>query len=195
MTTRNLPPLDRLIEREVTTSGAVQSASHTFAHGATTISGQTLTLPLTDEDGATVTPPAVGAVLNLDGRNSFNSPASAMITVAALTVDTEIEITFTGSIGTIASGRSLTVGYMVQPEVISTVKVWAGRRDFPAGDFVDSTTSGLVNINDSRYIVRAESGPWAAGDRLTDDDGNARTVQGVSQLDRRFLEILARRTG
>ena len=66
------------------------------------------------------------------------------------------------------------------PGEITTVKLWAARRDFPARDFLDSTTAGLVTIMDSRFIVRDTGAAWATGDTFTDDEGKQRTVQGVS---------------
>ncbi len=74
--------------------------------------------------------------------------------------------------------------------------VWAARLDFRSGDFVRAGTSGLVTVQDSRYIVRASSGPWKEGDGLVDDEGIQRRVQGVSRIGRgRYLELLARRVG
>ena len=83
------------------------------------------------------------------------------------------------------------------PGEITTVKLWAARRDFPARDFLDSTTAGLVTIMDSRFIVRDTGAAWATGDTFTDDEGKQRTVQGVSEVygRGRFLELLARRVG
>ena len=43
--------------------------------------------------------------------------------------------------------------------------------------------------------MRAESGPWAAGDTFTDEDGVALSVQGVQQIGRAYLELLARSGG
>ena len=83
------------------------------------------------------------------------------------------------------------------PGEITTVKLWAARRDFPARDFLDSTTAGLVTIMDSRFIVRDTGAAWATGDTFTDDEGKQQTVQGVSEVygRGRFLELLARRVG
>ena len=82
------------------------------------------------------------------------------------------------------------------PGEITTVKLWAARRDFPARDFLDSTTAGLVTIMDSRFIVRDTGAAWATGDTFTNDEGKQRTVQGVSEVygRGRFLELLARRS-
>ncbi len=47
------------------------------------------------------------------------------------------------------------------PGDISTVMVWASRRDFQARDFLNNTTAGLIAVKDSCYTVRAETGPWS----------------------------------
>ena len=75
------------------------------------------------------------------------------------------------------------------------VKVWAARRDFSGRDFSQVVQGGLVTIRDTRYIVRVESGPWAAGDTFKDEDGATLTVQGVQQIGRQYLELLARSGG
>ena len=75
------------------------------------------------------------------------------------------------------------------------VKVWAGRRDFSGRDFSQVVQGGIINLRDTRYIVRAESGPWTAGDSFVDEDGVTLVVQGVQQIGRQFLEILARSGG
>ena len=81
------------------------------------------------------------------------------------------------------------------PGEITTVELWAARRDFRAGDFLQTSDVGLLNINDVRFVVRVDSGPWSAGDILVDDDGHNRSVQGVAKLGRSHLELLARRIG
>ena len=79
----------------------------------------------------------------------------------------------------------------------TAVKLWAARRDFSASDFLRSTDAGLINVENSRYLVRAESWPDVeAGDIFQDEDDHARTIQGVSETGRdRYLELLARRVG
>ena len=54
---------------------------------------------------------------------------------------------------------------------------------------------GFITLRDTRYIVRAESGPWAAGDGFEDEDGATLVVQGVEQIGRSYLELLARSGG
>ena len=75
------------------------------------------------------------------------------------------------------------------------VKVWAARRDFSGRDFSQVVQGSLITIRDTRYIVRAESGPWIAGDTITDEDGATLSIQGVSQIGRAYLELLARSGG
>ena len=43
--------------------------------------------------------------------------------------------------------------------------------------------------------MRAESGPWAEDDTFTDEDGKTSTVEGVEQIGRGYLELLARNVG
>ena len=75
------------------------------------------------------------------------------------------------------------------------VKVWAARRDFSGKDFSQVVQGGLISIRDTRYIVRVESGPWSAGDSIIDEDGERLVVQGVAQVGRQYLELLARSGG
>ena len=84
------------------------------------------------------------------------------------------------------------------PGPVTTVGVWAARRDFRARDMVASVAGGLVTITDSRYVVRHDaSHPWRVWDEFVDEEGYRRTVRGVSEIaDRnRYLELLARRIG
>ena len=82
------------------------------------------------------------------------------------------------------------LGNPLPPTSETGVKLWAGRRDFS-----QVVEGGLITIRDTRYIVRAESGPWTAGDTFNDEDGNRLTVQGVEQIGRGYLELLARSGG
>ena len=75
------------------------------------------------------------------------------------------------------------------------VKIWAGRRDFSGRDFSQVVQGGLVTIRDTRYVVRSETAPWSAGDTFTDEDGVTLSVQGVQQIGRAYLELLARSGG
>ena len=84
------------------------------------------------------------------------------------------------------------LGQPLPPTSETEVKLWAQRRDFSGRDFSQVQQGGLITIRDVRYIVRAESGPWAARDTFRDEDGITLTVQGVQQIGRSFLELLAR---
>ena len=74
------------------------------------------------------------------------------------------------------------------------VNVWHRRTDFEARDFVQTTDAGLVTVKDTRLLVRASTGPWVEGDVITDDRGETRTIEGVSEVGTRgrYLESLAR---
>ena len=87
------------------------------------------------------------------------------------------------------------LGNPLPPTSETEVKVWAGRRDFSGKDFSQVVQGGLISIRDTRYIVRAESGPWAAGDTFKDEDGATLSIQGVEQIGRSYLELLARSGG
>ena len=86
-------------------------------------------------------------------------------------------------------------GQPIAPTSETEVKVWAARRDFSGKDFSQVVQGGLISIRDTRYIVRVESGPWSAGDIFQDEDGVILSVQGVQQLGRSYLELLARSGG
>ena len=77
------------------------------------------------------------------------------------------------------------------------VKVWARRTDFEARDLIKFPDTGPVVIEDTRFLVRGTSGPWAEGDLLVDDRGVSRKVRGVSEVGTRghYLELLARSVG
>ena len=201
MTTPQLPPLDRLITRQVTIMGApADLGSFTWAAKSPStgwhISSGRLVVPKEASDG-TVTDLAGVSTVTIAGETytvnlvesqsaTFGRPAAWRFTFEEAGAGAAIDM-ITGALTASFHGAAS----------IATVdrKIWAGRRDFPAGDFVDSTTAGLVNIHDSRYIVRTESGQWKAGDTFTDESGDTRRIEGVSEIGRRYLEILARRTG
>ena len=87
------------------------------------------------------------------------------------------------------------LGNPLPPTSETEVKVWAQRKDFSGRDFSQVVQGSLITIRDTRYIVRSESGPWSPGDTFTDEDGNMLTVQGVEQIGRGYLELLARSGG
>ena len=78
----------------------------------------------------------------------------------------------------------------------STGRVWAERRDFTGRDTLEISQGKDLDINDTRYVVRAESAKAVkVGDTLTDENGDRVTVRGIAQLGRRYLELLVRRIG
>ena len=87
------------------------------------------------------------------------------------------------------------LGNPLPPTSETEVKLWAGRRDFSGRDFSQVVQGGFITLRDTRYIVRAESGPWAAKDSFKDENGETLTVQGVEQIGRGYLELLARSGG
>ena len=87
------------------------------------------------------------------------------------------------------------LGNPLPPTSETAAKIWAGRRDFSRRDFSQVVQGGLISIRDTRYIVRSETGPWSDGDTFTDEDGATLHVQGVQQIGRGYLELLARSGG
>ena len=87
------------------------------------------------------------------------------------------------------------LGNPLPPTSEAEVKVWTGRRDFSGRDFSQVVQGGIISVRDTRYVVRVESGPWAAGDTFVDEDGERLVVQGVQQIGRQYLELLARSGG
>ena len=87
------------------------------------------------------------------------------------------------------------LGNPLPPTSETEVKLWAERRDFSGRDFSQVQQGAIITVRDTRYIVRAESGPWAAGDTFLDEDGVTLTVQGVQQIGRAYLELLVRSGG
>ena len=196
MTTREFTPrLDRQIFHEVTTTVEV-SASTPYAYdtqdsqagrvddGGWRREGDTeLAIGLRDSNGlafpvftleAPVTLTALAAL-----RNPFGTPLGVV-----LTFDGPLPAAGTALVIMVPSGGTQTVTQTVmQP-------LWAGRRDFS-----QVVQGGIINLRDTRYIVRAESGPWTAGDSFVDEDGNTLNVQGVEQIGRQYLELLARSGG
>ena len=78
----------------------------------------------------------------------------------------------------------MTLVYSVTtPEIDTVYTYWARCNDFAAGDFVSSGNAGLVTVADSRYVVRRDP-YWVEGVRFTDETGDTRTVQGVSEFRR-----------
>ena len=55
---------------------------------------------------------------------------------------------------------------------------------------MQTTDAGLVTVKDTRLLVRALTGPWVEGDVITDDRGETRTIEGVSEVGTRGLARL-----
>ena len=87
------------------------------------------------------------------------------------------------------------LGNPLPPTSETEIKIWAGRLDFSGRDFSQVVQAGLISIRDTRYVVRVETGPWAAGDTFQDEDGATLSIQGVQQIGRQYLELLARSGG
>ena len=227
MTTRQPPVLDRLITREVTRTPPgpaasrfrfnLRTASVSTTPGRWHISGNRVTVAYTDADGRHLPRPGsfpveassmvtfettayfitVPLVAYTPGRNPFNNgiPAAQIDFSLVSMVDPAL----LPAIGQdVDLNISLPTGGEPTP-VLAMVKVWAARRDFAAGDYVQAGNAGPVTVADSRFIVRAVGPGWAEGDHFVDDDGRARTVLGVAEYQDqgrgRFLELLGRRVG
>ena len=206
--------LDRLLQREVTTTVEV-SASTAYAYDTQELqtdrvndgawrrdSDTELAIGLNDSNGLSfpdLTTPTSGVEVAFDGaaattltitdmgflRNPFGLPLGIL-----LTFDGELPAAGTALTIMVPSGGTQTVTQTV------TRPVWAARRDFLGRDLVTAIAGSLVTIGDTRFIVRAEGPAWDEGDTFTDDEGVTRTVRGVAQIGRsRFLELLARSVG
>ena len=126
------------------------------------------------------------------GATSFNQPNPNFRRIDAM------------GIGTFLAGYSgellIRLGPVGRTQTITEQQdrlTWARREDFRAADFVDAGPSGLVEIQDSRYLVHPDNEhPWSTGESFVDEEGRTRTVQGVGQVERNYrLELLARRIG
>ena len=74
-------------------------------------------------------------------------------------------------------------------------RIWAERRDFLSKDSLHQDQSLNLDIDDTRYVIRAEGVAIRPGEKITDEDGNTAEVRGVAQVGRRYLELLTRRVG
>ena len=211
MTTREFTPrLDRQITREVETTTTMQ--------GGNDFTWDTmLTVDITPQDGQWRRPsdrqlifsasPSMGGSFPFDleapvsgAEVSFDDGMATELTITTITIDrhpftqlpTAYTLDFDGDLPT--SGEVLKVripgGQDITVTTTEEVKIWAGRRDFS-----QVVQGSLITIRDTRYIVRAESGPWAAGDTFTDEDGVTLALQGVQQIGRQYLELLVRSLG
>ena len=110
-----------------------------------------------------------------------------------------IILTFSAPIPVPVSGDSLSVSIPGATSTTTettttteTIRIWAQRRDFSGRDFTQVQNASLITLRDTRYIVRVESGPWEPTDTFLDENGERLTVQGVSQIQRSYLELLVR---
>ena len=187
MTTREfIPRLDRQITREVETTTTTQGgADFTWA--------EELTVAIDPQEGQwrrasdtqlvfSATPSTGGAFpFDLEApvsgvEVSFDDGAATELTITAIAIarhpftglEEAYTLDFDGDLPT--SGDVLEVRIPGgQPQTVTTteeVKIWAGRRDYSGRDFSQVVEDGLLTIRDTRYVVRAESGPWAAGGYL-----------------------------
>ena len=216
MTTRELAPnLDRQITREVTTTGMAPALmSYTWGTEFTGSgrppnerwrrdSDTQLSLALATTSGGAfptdLVAPIAGVSVSWDGgaASTLGITAIDVIRDQLSFVPLGVTLTFDGDLP--ASGTILELGIpgggQMEVTITTEVKIWAHRRDFTGRDFTQVQQGGLITIRDTRYVVRAESGPWAAGDTFTDEDGVTLNVQGVQQIGRSYLELLARSGG
>ena len=217
MTTREfIPRLDRQISREVTTTVEVP-ASAVYAYDAPYTGGgdnldpgtwrresdTELILALADSGGLSF---PQDLVLPLDGVGvSWDGAAAATLTVTGLAIvragftfqPISLRLTFGSTLPAAGAALAITVqtgGTQTVTQMV-TRSVWASRKDYSGRDFSQVVEGGLITIRDTRYIVRSESGPWSAGDTFVDEDGATLHVQGVQQIGRQYLELLARSGG
>ena len=216
MTTRaSVPRLDRQISREVTTTTTMQGGvDFTWA--------EELTVVIDPQDGQwrrpsdtqliLATNPSTGGAFPEDLEApvsgvevSYDDGAATELTITAIAIKRHfftfapltVTLDFDGDLP--ASGEVLKLrlpgGMDIEVTTTEEVKIWAARMDFSGKDFSQVLQGGIITIRDTRYIVRAESGPWAAGDSFQDEDGVTLTVQGVQLIGRQYVELLAREGG
>ena len=225
MTTREITPrLDRQITREVTTTVTTQGGAdytwamrRTVAPSGTPGAGQWYRA--TDRQLYFAASPTTGGAFPFDlvatisgVEVSLDGGAVTTLTVTTITIErhpfTNLPIAYTLDFGGDLPDlplpdspflQTLTIrlpsGMAMEVTTTTEVKLWAERRDFSGRDFSQVQQGGLITVRDTRYVVRRESGPWAAGDTFLDEDGVTLTVQGVQQIGRAYLELLARSGG
>ena len=209
------PRLDRQITRSVTTTRTAQGGiDYTW--------GEQLTVDVDPQDGQRRRPtdrqlvlsasPSTGGAFPEDleapvsgVQVSYDDGAATQLTITAVAIERHFftfaplvfTLDFDGDLPTSGDVLKVRLPGGVDVEVTTTeeVKIWASRRDFGWKDFSQVVQGSLLTIRDTRYVVRVESGPWTAGDSFTDEDGNTLNVQGVQQLGRQYLELLARSGG
>ena len=202
--------LDILITRSITVTREVPSLRfYRFADGDWGATTDRLTVEATDADEVTLPDPE-GFTETLLGVTRGSDTMEFPITKYRLGATpfgqpnpTERRIDATG-IGEFLAGYAgeilIRFGPLGRTQTVTEQQprlTWASRRDFRAADFVNSGVSGLVEIQDSRYLVHTDNDhPWTTGESFVDEEGATRIIQGVGQVERNYrLELLARRIG
>ena len=216
MTTREFTPrLDRQITREVetttTTRGGQDYTWDAMIESAITPQDDQWRRP-SDRQLIFSASPSTGGSFPFDLEApvsgvevGFDGGAATELTVTTITIERHgftfqpIAYTLDFDDDLPASGEVLEIripsGMDIEVTTTEEVKIWAGRRDFSGRDFSQVVQGGFITLRDTRYIVRSESGPWAAMDTFRDEDGELLSVQGVQQIGRQYLELLVRSGG
>ena len=217
------PVLDRLLQRETTTTvevpgatGYVFNARYTgggndnLDDGTWTRDSDTqITIGLNDSNGLPfpddLSIPASGVEVSWDGAafETFTLTAFLEVRTGFSNTVTALRLTFDGPLPAAGTALTITVesGGTQTVTQTATRSVWAARRDFLGRDFLRvgaiSDTQRLIGIASSRFVVRADGPAWAIGDIFTDDKGASQTVQSVGEVGgrRRWLELLTQSTG
>ena len=191
--------LDELITHTFHQDATDTDFSFTFDGGTWQKAGRVFSLPMVDIDGNTFIPPAIGDDVVVSGRNDFNTPSTRNYRIVGIaTSGVFFDITVDGNIGSaFATFADLTIGWTAEGQDLTVItKWWARRMDFPARDLINTTDTGLVTIQDSRWEVQGlpVGREWEDGDTFEDDAGRTWTVRGVFERGRRGerLELLAR---
>ena len=211
------PVLDRLLQREVTSTVEVP-ASAVYAYDEQELgssdnldagrwrrnSDTGLSIALEDSSGLTF--PTDLVIPASDVEVAWDGAAATTLTITALAivrdplsfVPLSIRLTFDPALP--AAGAALAIG--IQTDGTQTVTqtvtrpVWAARRPFLGRDLLRITDGSIFSLQDVRFIVRSEGPALDEGDTFTDDEGVTRTVRGVAQIGRsRHLELLGRAVG
>ena len=207
--------LDRLLEREVTTSVEVP-ATMAYAYDAIYTGGgdnldpgtwlrdsdTELRIGLADANGVDFPADlAIPATVSI----AWDGAAATVLSIILLEVvrfgfnfiPVSIRLTFDAALPAAGTALTITVDTGATQTVTQTVtrSVWCARFDFRARDQLNIGDGSHFELSDRRFVVRAEGPAWDVGDVFT-HEGETFTVRGVSQLGRiRHLELLCRSTG
>ena len=165
-----------------------------------------LTLTLTDVDGLELGDPSEPFALTMiwsDGRSlaytvtaseSYivpGSPSSAgrTFTLSAVVLTGDGAAPPAGDV-TVRAGTGSTTTITDDIER----RIWAARRDIRVRDQEDFSDGAAVVVGDAVYTVRRlDNLKFVTGSTMTDDRGIPRRIRGVSEVGRRYLELLCRR--